>query len=204
MKRVFGILSFAFVVLFTSCKDSTGVTSQLSHTAGEATTSQVATTAEEKNILILYFSATGNTKEVANKIGNAIGEAPIEIEPLIPYTTADLNYSNSDCRANLEQNDPNSRPEIKNTINIEPYDTIFIGYPIWWGRLPKIIYTLCDSYDMSNKVIIPFCTSGGSGISASVNELKSLEPDAIFKEGRRLSSYVLIDEINEWITDLKI
>lgn len=136
---------------------------------------------------VIYFSATGTTKKIAQRIAEKSGSDIIEIIPKEKYKSEDLNY-NSDCRANREQNDSSSRPEIENTFDINEYDTIFLGYPIWWGTIPKIILTLLDNYDFSNKTIIPFCTSGSTGISGSVNDLRNYNSNLIIKDGRRFSS----------------
>ncbi len=145
---------------------------------------------DSPKVLVVYFSATNTTKGVAEAIHSQISGSDIyAITPAVPYTPADLNY-NTDCRANREQNDPNARPEISGKIeNIEQYDVIFIGYPIWWGQAPKIIYTFFESYDydFDGVTIIPFCTSGSSGIGSSATNLHSLAPNAIWKSGARIS-----------------
>lgn len=134
--------------------------------------------------LIVYFSCTGNTKAVAEKIVALTGADVYEIVPQTPYTNADLNYNNSGCRANKEMNDPSARPAIgSKAVDISSYDTIIIGYPIWWGTMPRIINTFLDRYDLSGKTILPFCTSGGSGISKSVSDIKAAEPSAQVKGG---------------------
>lgn len=113
--------------------------------------------------LVAYFSVTGNTKAFAEKIAALSGSDIFEIVPETPYTSDDINYSNDNCRANTEQHDDNARPKILEKIeNFENYDVIFLGYPIWWGTMPKIINTFTESYDFSGKTVIPFCTSGGS------------------------------------------
>ncbi len=149
---------------------------------------------------VIYFSATGTTKKIAQKIAEKLGSDIIEIIPKEKYKSEDLNY-NSDCRANREQNDSNSRPEIENTFDINEYDTIFLGYPIWWGTIPKIILTLLDNYDFSNKTIIPFCTSGSTGISGSVNDLRNYNSNLVIKDGKRFSSSdsdeTIVNFINE-------
>ncbi len=150
------------------------------------------------NPVVIYFSATGNTKDIAEKIANKLNSDIIEIVPKVKYTSADLNY-NSDCRANREQNDKNARPEIENTIDISKYDTIYLGYPIWWGTNPKIILTLLDTYDFSNKTIIPFCTSGSSGIGTSVKELRNYNSKLNIKDGKRFSSNASDKDINNFI-----
>lgn len=144
----------------------------------------------EGKVLIVYFSATGTTKGVATTIHSQIESDIYEIVPMEPYTSEDLNYSNSSCRANQEQNDPDARPEIDGSVeNIEEYDTIFLGYPIWWGQAPKIIYTFLESYDFgfAGVTIIPFCTSGGSSIGTSATNLHASAPQANWKTGTRIT-----------------
>ena len=148
--------------------------------------------------VVLYFSATGTTKSIAERIASTTNSDIIEIIPKEKYTSEDLNY-NSDCRANREQNDSKARPEIDNIINIDNYDTIFLGYPIWWGTNPKIILTLLDTYDFSNKVIIPFCTSGSTDISGSVNDLRSYNPKLNIRDGKRFSSTSTDEEIDGFV-----
>lgn len=130
---------------------------------------------KDKKSLVLYFSATGNTKEVANKISEVVKGDVLEIIPEVRYSSSDLNYNDDNSRANREQNDSDSRPLIDNDINVDDYDVIFLGFPIWWSDVPKIILTFMESYDLKNKIIIPFCTSGGSGIETSVNTLRSYD-----------------------------
>lgn len=155
-------------------------------------------------ILTVYFSATGNTETVAQKIAQASKSDVFEIEARQPYTAADLNYNNSSCRANVEQNDPTARPEIANKVeNMADYDVVFLGYPIWWGDCPKIIYTFMESYDFSDKTVIPFCTSGSTGISGSENTLKSIA-DANWIKGRRFNSSVSDNEVQQWIDGLNL
>ena len=157
----------------------------------------------ESNILVTYFSCTGSTEGIANHIQNILGGDIYEIEPEIPYTSADLNYNNSTSRANLEQNDPSARPAISGGIdNLEDYDVIFLGYPIWWGQAPKIIYTFLESYDFSGKTIAPFCTSGGSGISGAVSNIEELEPSATVTEGLRTSPSDAEGDIAEWLESI--
>lgn len=149
------------------------------------------------NSVILYFSATGITKKIAERIAGESNSDIIEIIPKEEYKPEDLNYNN-DCRANREQNDSKSRPEIKNTIDISKYDTIYLGYPIWWGTNPKIILTLLDTYDFTNKTIIPFCTSGSTEISKSVNDLRNYNNKLNIKDGKRFSA----DDSDEIIKQL--
>ena len=150
--------------------------------------------------LVVYFSVTGNTKALAETIAETTGADIVEIVPETPYTSEDINYSKDNCRANKEQNDDSARPAIANKIeNIDDYDTIFLGYPIWWGTMPKIINTFLESYDLSGKTIMPFCTSGGSGIETSVSAIKDVCPGADVKDGFRGSSSTSDTQVKEWI-----
>lgn len=192
--------SFKFKVEWNESEQSVTITN--TKTAVENPTKQPEETKEPTSkSLVVYFSATGNTKALAEKIAEESGSDVFEIVPEEPYTSADLNY-NSDCRANDEQNDANARPAISNKLeNIEDYDVIFIGYPIWWGTMPKIINTFLDTYDLSCKTIMPFCTSGGSGISTSVSAIKNACPNADVKTGFRGTSGTTSTQIRTWLTD---
>lgn len=161
------------------------------------------TEAKEKS-LVLYFSATGTTKKVAETISKATNSDIIEIEPKEAYTSEDLSYNNKDCRANKEQENATARPEIKNEININDYNVIYLGYPIWWGTNPKIILTVLDKYNFDEKIVIPFCTSGSTGIEASLKELEEYNSNIRWLKGRRFNSSVSTEEINEWVNELGI
>lgn len=145
---------------------------------------------------VIFFSCTNNTKKLAEKIATVAGADIIEIVPAVPYTSADLNY-NSDCRANREQNDDTARPDIATKFELDNYDTIYLGYPIWWGTMPKIINTFLETYDLSGKTVMPFCTSGSSGIATSVNAIRKYLPDV--KDGMRGTASTTEKEINTWI-----
>lgn len=159
-------------------------------------------TSNNSKVAVIYFSATGNTKQIARYISDETGAELIEIEPKQEYTSSDLNYNNNDCRANKEQNDDNARPEIKNAINVDEYDTIYLGYPIWWGTIPKIILTFLDNYDLSGKTVIPFCTSGGTGISQSERDLKAYSKDINWVSGRGFSSSSSKSTVASWVNGL--
>ena len=153
--------------------------------------------------LVVYFSATGNTRNVALNIASATDADLYEIVPEVPYTDADLDY-NSDCRANREQNDDTARPAISGNVeNMAQYDTIFLGYPIWWGNAPKIIFTFLESYDFTGKTIIPFCTSGSSPIGSTA-AMQSVTPGANWLDGHRFASSVSREDLTEWINGLDI
>ena len=135
--------------------------------------------------LVAYFSASGTTKKVAERLAKAAGADLFEIKPAIPYTSADLNWMDKKSRSSVEMNDPDSRPEIAETMpNMADYDTVFIGFPIWWYVAPHIIHTFVESYDFSGKTLVPFATSGGSGMGKTVDELRKLCPNADWKAGK--------------------
>ena len=121
----------------------------------------------------------------------------------MPYTDEDLNYSNDSCRANQEQNDPAARPAITGTLeNPEDYDVVFLGYPIWWGQAPKVIYTFLESCDFGDATIVPFCTSGSSGIGSSADGLQELTENAQWLDGQRFSSGASQDDVAQWVDSL--
>ena len=135
--------------------------------------------------LVAYFSASGTTKKAAERLAKAAGADLFEIKPTIPYTSADLNWMDKKSRSSVEMNDPDSRPEIAETMpNMADYDTVFIGFPIWWYVAPHIIHTFLESYDFSGKTLVPFATSGGSGMGKTVDELRKLCPNADWKAGK--------------------
>ncbi len=122
--------------------------------------------------LVVYFSCTNTTKGIADRIVEATDAATWRIEPETAYTSEDLNYNNSSSRANREQNDPSARPAIKGKCeNLADYDVVFLGYPIWWGKAPKVIFTFLESHDLAGKTVVPFCTSHSSGIGSSDTDL---------------------------------
>ena len=138
--------------------------------------------------LVAYFSASGSTKAVAERLAGAIGADLFEIKPAVPYTDADLNWHNKNSRSSVEMADPNSRPEISEKLdNMADYDTVFVGFPIWWYVAPTIIDTFLESYDFSGKALVPFATSGGSGMGKTVDVLRKVCPDAVWKDGKRLN-----------------
>ena len=135
--------------------------------------------------LVAYFSASGTTKEAAKRLAKAAGADLFEIRPAIPYTSADLNWMDKKSRSSVEMNDPDSRPEIAETMpNMADYNTVFIGFPIWWYVAPHIIHTFLESYDFTGKTLVPFATSGGSGMGRTVDELRKLFPNADWKTGK--------------------
>ena len=160
---------------------------------------------EGGKVLVAYFSATGNTEGIAQHIAGVTGGDLYEIVPETPYTSADLNYSNNDCRANQEQNDPAARPAIDGGVeNMADYDVIFLGYPIWWGQAPKIISTFLESYDLDGKTIVPFCTSGSSGIGSSATNLHTLASGADWLSGNRFGGSASRSDVERWVNGLEL
>lgn len=160
--------------------------------------------AEENNdkILVAYFSATGNTKSVAEKLASAINADLFEIVPEQVYTSEDLNWQNSQSRSSIEMGDKGSRPAIASKIDdISQYNIVFVGSPIWWGREPSIIDTFIESYDFAGKTIIPFVTSGSSGIGDYGANLQALAPDAKVLTGQRFPNDVSAEELKTWANE---
>lgn len=154
--------------------------------------------------LVAYFSASGTTKKAAEHLAKAAGADLFEIKPAVPYSRADLDWTNKKSRSSIEMQNPDSRPAIAEQLpNIEDYDTIFIGFPIWWYVAPTIIDTFVESYDFSGKTIIPFATSGGSSMGKTVEVLQALCPTANWKGGKMLN-HISDIELQNWLRDLSI
>ena len=142
-----------------------------------------------KKTLVAYFSASGVTERAAKEIAGAVEADLYEILPAQPYTDADLDWTDKKSRSTAEMNDPACRPEIAGTVeNMEQYDTVFIGFPIWWYVEPRIVDTFLESYDFSGKTVIPFATSGGSGIGGAEKSLRDHCPKANWKQGKLVNS----------------
>ncbi len=153
--------------------------------------------------LVAYFSASGVTAKVAETLAEAIGADIYEIEPEIPYSNADLDWKDKNSRSTLEMNDPTSRPAIKGQRdNMGDYDTVFVGFPIWWYVAPTIINTFLESYDMSAKTIIPFATSGSSDMGKTNEKLMASCSGAKLLEGKVFKSDVSKAEMNAWASSL--
>lgn len=160
-------------------------------------------TAETTKVLVAYFSATNTTEGVAKTIADNLGADLYEITPEQPYTDADLDYHDDKSRSTIEMNDPNSRPAISGSVeNMDQYDIVFIGYPIWWGDAPRILSTFVESYDFAGKTVVPFCTSGGSGVGSSASNLERLTSGATWLSGTRLNGGASRSSVAEWINGL--
>ncbi|MGN0403270.1 MAG: flavodoxin [Acetatifactor sp.] len=166
---------------------------------------EMAANSEQENkgkAAVVYFSGTGNTREVAELLAEEADADIFEIIPENMYTSDDLNYHDDNCRANREMNDDSARPAISNDLNaVSEYDDIYLGYPIWWGTAPRIIQTFIESYDLSGATVYTFCTSGGSGIEKSISDLQQLYPDINIAGGKRFNNATESD-IKEWIESL--
>lgn len=215
MKKIIGLL-ITLVIMFSfsacSAKDtgSSETANENDNHSSEAVSAETNNSNESsdqtetgKKILVVCFSATGNTKAVSEKIVEVTGADYFEIIPTEPYSESDLNYSDDGCRANREQQDETARPSISGNIeNIEQYEVVLIGHPIWWGMEPRIMDTFMESYDFSGKTLANFCTSGGSGINTSTENLKALSTEANWLDGKRFSGRADTDEIQTWIDSL--
>ena len=155
------------------------------------------------NVLVAVFSASGVTKSVGEAVARAAGADFFEIVPKQPYTTADLDWMNKKSRSSIEMNDPSARPGINGKVaDMASYDTVIVGFPIWWGVAPRIIDTFLESYDFSGKKIIPFCTSGGSGVGRSDTALhKDVSGDVQWARGRQINRPNEA-EIRRWLEDV--
>lgn len=149
--------------------------------------------------LVAYFSASGVTAKLAKKLAEAIGADLYEIEPEQVYTKADLNWMDKKSRSSVEMNDRSARPAIATKVeNMAQYDAVFVGFPVWWYREPSIIDTFMEAYDFAGKKVIPFCTSGGSGIGDSAKNLQELAAGAKVVEGKRFSAMTTEKGLKEW------
>ncbi len=148
--------------------------------------------------LVAYFSASGVTARLAHNLAEAIGAEVFEIVPKQPYTKADLNWMDKKSRSTLEMKDSSCRPEIAESKDVSSYSTIFVGFPVWWYREPSIIDTFMESADFTGKTVVPFCTSGGSGLGDSAANMQRLAKGARVLDGRRFSPSASADELRSW------
>ncbi len=154
------------------------------------------------NVLVAYFSASGVTAGVAKKLADAAGADLYEIAPEQVYTKADLNWMDKESRSSVEMNDRSARPAIATKVeNMDQYDTVFVGFPVWWYREPSIIDTFMEAYDFSGKKVVPFCTSGSSGIGDTYKNLQELAPGATVVEGKRLAKGVSESDLSAWVKE---
>lgn len=149
--------------------------------------------------LVAYFSAGGVTAKLAETLADAINADLHEIRPAVPYSEADLDWTNKKSRSSVEMNDKSFRPAIADHINdMAQYDTIYVGFPIWWYVAPTIINTFLESYDLTGKTVVPFATSGGSGMGNTNQGLAASCKGAVLAEGRRFAASAAADELRVW------
>ena len=153
------------------------------------------------DVLVIYFSASGNTERIANYIAEITGGTTFEIEPVVPYTSADLRWTDSSSRVVQEHNDPNRNVELTTTQveNWEDYETVFIGYPIWWQEASWVVDNFIKDNDFTGKTVIPFCTSSSSRLGKSGELLAQMAGTGDWKEGKRFSSSASKSDVEEWI-----
>ncbi len=200
MKTLIPVLALALMLVLCACGADTASTAP----EGDAESADTAAvqTAEGKT-LVVYFSATGTTRGVAEKIAAITGGDLYEIEAAQPYTEEDRNWHDDNSRTTHEQNDPSFRPEIGSELpSLEGYDTVYLGFPIWWGQEPRILDTFVESCDFDGITVIPFCTSGSSGIGNSGKNLEANAGSGTWLSGERFGGGVSEDELRAWIGSL--
>ena len=199
---VFAITLLIFVTL-TAC-GSTGK-SETPQDPDESTKTETENepSGTDEKALVVYFSATGTTKGVAENIASLTGADLKEIVPAQPYTDEDLDYNNADSRASEEQDSSDARPEIAEDISLDGYTTVYLGYPIWFGQAPRILSTFVEGHDFTDITVIPFCTSGSSDIGQSDDTLADQAGSGNWVQGRRFSGSTTEEELQEWIDEIE-
>ncbi|NCB92571.1 MAG: flavodoxin [Clostridia bacterium] len=185
----------------TEAPESSTEQAEVQEPSAEAETAD--TTEGGSSTLVVYFSNTGNTRAIAESISNGLGADVYEIIAQEPYTEADLDYGDNNSRSTVEMNDPSARPAISGSIeNMDQYDTVYIGYPIWWGEAPRILDTFVESYDFTDKTVVPFCTSASSGMGSSASTLEELAGSGNWLDGQRFSGSESAESVMEWVNGL--
>ena len=166
-------------------------------------TAEAAAPAPTSKTLVVYYSASGSTKAVAESIAKDTGADIFELVPKNQYTSDDLNYNDNNSRANREMNDASVRPELAgDKIDLDSYDAIYLGYPIWWGTAPRIVESFLDSYSCDGKTIYLFCTSGSSGAEKSLKDLQKLYPKINFAAADRFNAKASDTDVSNWLSRL--
>ena len=210
------------MLLFTACGDSSSKGGSSKSDSSKADPSSLSSKAEssaddpskpdsrtdsgssDKDTIVVYFSATGTTKGVAEKIAEAANADIYEIVPQEKYSDADLDWHDEKSRTTIEMNDPDERPKIEGDLpDLSGYKRVYIGYPIWWGDAPRIMSTFVESVKLDGKTVVPFCTSGGSGIGSSGKNLEKQAGAGEWLSGDRLQGSMSVDDAKEWIDGLK-
>ena len=153
--------------------------------------------------LVAYFSATGTTARAATRLAQAIGADLFEIVPERPYSAADLNWNDKSSRSSVEMANESCRPAIASLVdNMDDYDTVYVGFPVWWSVEPRIVDTFLEAHDLTGKTVVPFATSGGSGLGRAPQRMAELAPGARVAEGRMLNGNPGLDELRDWVASL--
>jgi len=209
MKKSIFIL--VIILLFLSACNSSRTETKTNISTNTQDEFNMKNSMDTPKILVAYFSCTGNTSAVAAHIADELNAQTTiaelhEIKPEVPYTSDDLNWRDNSSRASKENADTSSRPSISGRVqNIGNYDIIFLGYPIWWGQAPKIVYTFMESYDYSGKTIVPFCTSGSSGTgSSAVNLQKLCSSNTVWLPGFRFAANASRSSVKTWLDELDL
>ena len=213
MKKLFSIIMTALLLAaLATCGSNTLAGTNETQTAAEESFQSESddknpagdTATIHSDVLVAYFSATGTTKGVAEKIAAITGGDLYEIVPAEPYSDADLNWNDRNSRSTKEQNDKNVRPEIGSAeISMEGYTTVYLGFPIWWGEEPRILDTFVEKYNFEGITVIPFCTSGSSGIGRSGPNMEALAGNGTWLQGKRFGGNASDADVQSWIEGLK-
>ena len=215
LKRgIYLFLTIFLIFMFAGCGNNTSVDNSSENTTQSENVKENLDSQKEIEqpkdndsikIAVVYFSATGNTKMIAEYIAEEFNTDTYQIIPEQEYTSEDLDWTDSNSRASVEHNSRDFRPEIAGELpDLSSYDTIFIGYPIWWGEAPNIVKGIVENVDFSDKTVIPFCTSASSDIGSSGKNLAELTDGATWLEGQRFSSNVEKSDVIEWVNGLAI
>lgn len=211
MKKIVSLfMVFALAMAFTACSSNSEDTTQTTDTTAQSTTQADAentTGTQGGKTLVVYYSATGNTEEAANYIAEATGGDLFELVPVDPYTDADLDWTDSNSRVTREHENPDERDvELTQTTvdNWDAYDTVFIGYPIWWGIAAWPVDSFVESNDFTGKTVIPFCTSSSSGLGESGDLLEEAAGTGNWIEGERFRSGVSQSDVQDWVDSLDL
>jgi len=209
MKKL--VFMLIMILLFSSACNSSRTETKTTVSTNIQDELNMTNSTNTPKILVAYFSCTGNTRSAATHITDVLNTQTVianlhEIKPEVPYTSEDLNWRDNSSRASKENADPSSRPSISGNIhNMENYDIVFLGYPIWWEQAPKIIYAFMESYDFSGKTIVPFCTSGSGGIGSSAANLHRLSSaSTLWLPGFRFAANASQSSINTWLNELDL
>ena len=189
VKKLVSVLTLGVLIILSACGSKVQASNVGASSENNANANTLASTTN-KDVLVAYFSATGTTKKVAERIAELTNADLYEIVPKEPYSSADLNWNDRNSRTTKEMNSQSIRPEIASAdiSNISQYKTIYLGYPIWWGDAPRIMSTFVEKYKFDNIKVIPFCTSGGSGIGRSGSNLATLAGTGSWSNGERINS----------------